>query len=139
MREWLAEVDRWLERFRDEPQPPAMFTRVLTDGWEPGEREEIAAAAGTRERETAAYVEQLRAAGVDLVRLDCKSGSCSVCVKYCGKPFSLSDETDELPPPPPMPICPACTHVLNMLTPFFMQRTGLTLEELAEEAQPFVD
>ncbi len=138
MREWLAEVDRWLERFRDEAQPPEPFARALTDGWRDGEREALAESAQTLERESAAYVEQLRASGVDLVRFDCKSGSCSVCVRYCGKAYSLAEDGD-LPPPPPMPICPACRHVLNMLTPFFMQRTGVTLDDLLDEAEPFRD
>lgn len=138
MREWLAEVDRWLERFRSEPEPPEAFARALETGWQDGEREALALAAHAKQREAAAYMEQLRAAGVDLVRFDCKSGSCSVCVRYCGKAFSLAEDA-ELPPPPPMPICPACTHVLNMLTPFFMQRTGVTMEDLIEEAEPFRD
>jgi len=138
VRDWEPEVDRWLERFRDEEDPPAQFRRALAEGWAPGEREALAIAAADRERQTAAYLAQLREAGVELVRLDCKSETCSVCVKYCGAPFSLEEDSD-LPPPPPMPICPACTHVLSMLTPFFMQRSGLSREDLADRAQPFVD
>ena len=138
MREWLADVDRWLERFRNEPQPPEAFAHAIASGWRAGEREALAEAAEAHERESAALLEQFRAAEVDLVRFDCKSGSCSVCVRYCGKAYSLAEDGD-LPPPPPVPICPACRHVLNMLTPFYMQRTGLSLADLIDEAEPFRD
>lgn len=76
---------------------------------------------------------------MDLVRLDCKAGSCGVCVKYCGKAFTLGGATEGLPEPPPLPICPACRHTLNLMTPFFMQSMGLDLDDLIAEAQPFVD
>ncbi|MGE0026002.1 MAG: hypothetical protein AB7O78_01895 [Thermoleophilia bacterium] len=76
---------------------------------------------------------------MDLVRLDCKAGSCGVCAKYCGKAYTLTGETEDLPPPPPLPICPACRHTLNLLTPFFMQSLGVDLDDLIAEAQPFVD
>jgi hypothetical protein len=73
------------------------------------------------------------------VRLDCKAGSCDVCVKYCGSAYSLTGATEGLPPPPPLPICPACRHTLNLLTPFFMQGMGLDMDDLIDSSQPFVD
>jgi hypothetical protein len=76
---------------------------------------------------------------MDLVRLDCKGGSCGVCAKYCGKAYALTGEAEGLPAPPPLPICPACRHTLNLLTPFFMQSLGMDLDDLIAEAQPFVD
>ena len=76
---------------------------------------------------------------MDLVRLDCKAGSCGVCAKYCGSAYTLTGETEGLPEPPPLPICPACRHTLNLLTPFFMQSLGMDLDDLIAEAQPFVD
>ncbi len=87
----------------------------------------------------AAYVAEIGAAGVDLVRFDCKAGSCGVCAKYCGKAYSLLGETPDLPEPPPLPICPACRHTLNLLTPFFLQSLGLDLQDLVDDAQPFED
>ena len=85
------------------------------------------------------HAAQIGGAGMDLVRFDCKSGSCGVCAKYCGKAYTLTGETEGLPPPPPLPICPACRHTLNLLTPFFMQSLGVDLDDLVAEAQPFVD
>ena len=77
--------------------------------------------------------------GMDLVRFDCKAGACGVCAKYCGKAYTLRGETPELPDPPPLPICPACRHTLNLLTPFYMQSLDIDLQDLVDEAQPFVD
>lgn len=136
-RDWVAEIDRWTERFRSVDDPPAAFARALRDGWDSGDREILAIEAAEYARTTAAYIEQLRTADVDLVRFDCRLGSCGVCVKYSGKAYSLRGDTPDLPPPPPLPICPACRHTLNMLTPFFMQRTGVEPEDLVAEAQPF--
>ena len=136
-RDWVAEIDRWTERFRTLEGPPPAFARALRDGWDDDEREILAIEAAEYARTTAAYVEQLRTAGVDLVRLDCRLGTCGVCAKYDGKAYSLLGETPDLPPPPPLPICPACRHTLNMLTPFFMQRTGVEPEDLVADAQPF--
>ena len=82
---------------------------------------------------------QIAGAGEDLVRLDCKAGSCGLCAKYCGKAYTLGGLTEGLPAPPPLPICPACRHTLNLLTPFFMQSLGMDLDDLIAEAQPFVD
>jgi hypothetical protein len=76
---------------------------------------------------------------MDLVRLDCKAGSCGVCVRYCGSAYSLTGGTEGLPGPPPLPICPACRHTLNLLTPFFMQSLGMDLDDLIAESQPFTD
>lgn len=136
-RDWEAEVDLWLERFRSVARPPEPFARALKEGWAPGEREILAIEAAEYARQTAAYLDQLREGGVDLVRFDAKVGTCDVCAPYEGCAYSLLGEADALPPPPPLPICPACRHTLNMLTPFFMQRTGVELEELAEASVPF--
>ena len=76
---------------------------------------------------------------MDLVRFDCKAGSCGECARYCGKAYTLTGETGELPPPPPLPICPACRYTLNLLTPFFMQGMGVDLDDLVAEAQPYID
>jgi hypothetical protein len=76
---------------------------------------------------------------MDLVRFDCKAGSCGVCEKYCGSAYTLTGETRGLPDPPPLPICPACRHTLNLLTPFFMESLGMDLDDMIAEAQPFVD
>jgi hypothetical protein len=138
-RDWDAEIDRWTERFRDVPDPPEPFARALREGWDPAERERLAADADAYTRQTEGFLAQVGAAGWDLVRFDAKSGSCGVCVKYVGKAYSLRGEHPELPPPPPLPICPACRHTLNLLTPFFLQSTGLDVDDLADEAQPFVD
>jgi hypothetical protein len=136
-RDWLAEIARWEARFASAERPPEPFATARREGWAPGAREILAMEAAEYARTTAAYLDQLRAAGVDLVRFDCKLGSCEVCEPYEGSAYSLRGETPELPPPPPLPICPACRHTLNMLTPFFMQRSGLELEDLAERAVPF--
>lgn len=136
-RDWLSEIDRWLERFRSLDRVPAPFERALREGWRDGERELLAIEAAEYARATAAYLDQLRAAEVELVRLDCKAGTCSACERYEGKAYSLLGETPGLPPPPPLPICPACRHTLSMLTPFFMQRGGIEIEDLVAEAEPF--
>jgi hypothetical protein len=119
--------------------PPEPFATALREGWTPEAREALAAEAERAAREHGAYLRQLAAADVDLVRFDAKRGSCEVCRKYVGKAYSLTGDTPGLPPPPPLPICPACRHTLNMLTPFFMQSLGLDLDDLVAEAQPFVD
>ena len=36
-------------------------------------------------------------------------------------------------------MCPACRHTLNLMTPFFMQSMGLSVEDLADEAVPYRD
>ena len=137
--DWQAEIDRWTERFRAVADPPPPFAAALRDGWTAEARERLAAEAEAYARSHEAYVREIRAAGVDLVRVDCRAGACGVCRKYEGKAYSLAGETPELPPPPPLPICPACRHTLNLLTPFFMQSLGLELEDLIADAQPFVD
>ena len=111
----------------------------MREGWTPEARAALAREAESYRLSHEALLEQIRGAGVDLVRLDCKAGSCGVCVKYCGKAYTLSGETRELPDPPPLPICPACRHTLNLLTPFFMQSTGLAIEDLVAQAEPYVD
>jgi hypothetical protein len=46
-------------------------------------------------------------------------------------------ETPGVPPPPPLPICPACRHTLNLLTPFYMQSTGMDTGDLVRDAVPY--
>ena len=138
-RDWDAEIDRWTERFRTVDDPPEPFASALREGWTAEARHALAREAETYRLSHEALLEQVRAAGVDLVRLDCKAGSCGVCAKYCGSAYTLSGETPELPDPPPLPICPACRHTLTLLTPCYMQSLGLDLEDRAEESQPFVD
>jgi ferredoxin len=136
-RDWQAEIDRWTERFRGVEDPPEPFATALREGWTAEAREALAAEAEAYASAQRTLLEQVGGAGMDLVRLDCRAGSCGVCARYCGKAFSLTGETEGLPPPPPMPICPACRHTLNLLTPFFMQSLGLDLEDLIDEAEPF--
>ena len=135
-RDWQAEIDRWTERFRGVEDPPEPFATALREGWTAEAREALAAEAEAYASAQRTLLEQVGGAGMDLVRLDCRAGSCGVCARYCGKAFSLTGETEGLPPPPPMPICPACRHTLNLLTPFFMQSLGLDLEDLIDEAEP---
>ena len=136
-RDWHAEIERWTEVFRDEPDPPAVFRAALAEGWEPAARERVAAAAARYEVEQEAYLDQIRAAGVDLVRLDFKEGCCSVCARWEGKAFSLAGATEGLPAPPPLPMCPACRPMLNLLTPYYMQSLGLELDDLVADALPW--
>lgn len=138
-RDWNAEIDAWTERFRDVPNPPEPFATALRDGWTDAARVTLAYDAEEYRTRHEAYLAEIAAAGVDLVRFDARSGSCGVCEKYSGKAYTLTGETEGLPPPPPLPICPACRHTLNLLTPFFMQSLGLDLEDLIADAQPFVD
>lgn len=137
LRDWDAEIDRWTELFRGIPDPPEPFARALRDGWSEGARRRLADEAEAYARAHEGYTTQMRAAGVDLVRLDCRAGSCGHCARYCGSAYTLAGETPELPAPPPLPLCPACRHILNMLTPFWMTSVGLTVEDLATEAQPY--
>ncbi len=136
-RDWDAEIDRWTERFRVIPDPPEPFANALRDGWTPEARAELAGGAQRYLERHEAYVAELRANGVDLVRLDARQGDCGACRRYAGRAFSLGGETEGLPAPPPLPICPACRHTLNMLTPFFLQSTGSSIEELIAEAEPY--
>jgi hypothetical protein len=138
-RDWDAEIDRWTERFRDRTNPPAVFADALRDGWDPAARAALAAEAEAYAIQTDGFLAQVRDAGWDLVRFDAKMGSCGTCERYVGKAYSLRGEHPELPPPPPLPICPACRHTLNLLTPFFLQSTGLDIDDLAADAQPFDD
>lgn len=138
-RDWQGEIDRWTERFRHEPDPPEPFATALREGWSEEARARLAEEAEAYTQAQRAWREEIGAAGVDLVRFDCRAGSCGVCVKYCGSAYSLTGATPELPPPPPLPICPACRHTLNLLTPFYMQGLGLEIEDLVERSQPFVD
>lgn len=137
-RDWEAELDLWTEAFRVEPAPPPVFRTALADGWRPAERTRVIAEARAYEEEQRAYLAQIRAAGVDLVRLDFKEGCCSLCAPWEGRAFSLAGETPGLPPPPPLPMCPACRPMLNLLTPYFMQSLGLELEDLVDGALPWV-
>jgi hypothetical protein len=137
--DWEREIDRWTERFRSEPDPPEPFATALREGWTPEARHRLAERAEAYASRHRAYLAEISAAGVDLVRFDCKTGSCSVCRKYEGKAYSLRGDTPGLPSPPPLPVCPACDHTLNLLTPFFLQSVGLDLDDLVADAQPFVD
>jgi hypothetical protein len=137
-RDWDAEIDRWTERFRAVEDPPEPFATALRDGWTPEARARLADEAEAYAAGHRAWLEQIGGAGVDLVRLDCKAGSCGVCARYCGSAYTLGGATAGLPDPPPLPICPACRHTLNLLTPFYMQSLGLELEDLIDAAQPFV-
>jgi hypothetical protein len=139
VRDWDAEIERWTERFRDVPNPPEPFARALREGWTQEARAQLAADAQAYTERTRGFVAQVAESGWDLVRLDAKFGSCGICEKYVGKAYSLCGEHPQLPAPPPLPICPACRHTLNLLTPFFLQSTGLDIDELAAESQPFDD
>lgn len=136
-RDWQDEIDRWTERFRGVDDPPEPFATALRQGWTPQAREALAAEAEAYASAQRSLLAQVGGAGMDLVRLDCRNGSCGVCARYCGKAYSLTGATEGLPPPPPLPICPACRHTLNLLTPFFMQSLGVELEDLIDEAEPF--
>lgn len=136
-KDWAAEIDAWTERFREVSDPPEPFATAIHEGWTTAARTQLALDAQAYMERQQAYVETLRREGMDLVRLDVKSG-CEYCMKYDGSAYSLAGETPGLPPPPPLPICPACRPVLNLLTPFFMQQSGLTLEDLVERSVPFV-
>jgi hypothetical protein len=138
-RDWDAEIDRWTERFRHVDDPPEPFATALRQGWSAEAREELRAEAAGYAARHAAWLEQISSAGIDLVRLDCKAGSCGVCARYCGSAYTLTGATEGLPPPPPLPICPACRHTLNLLTPFYMQGLGLDVEDLIADAQPYVE
>ncbi len=139
LRDWDSEIDRWTVLFADIPDPPEPFATALGDGWSAQARAELAEAAETYARRLTAYVAELQASGMDLVRLDQKQGDCGVCRRYAGKAYSLGGDTEGLPPPPPLPICPACRHTLNLLTPFFLQSMGLDVEDLVAEAEPYVE
>lgn len=119
--------------------PPEPFATALREGWTEESRARLADEAEDYTRRHRSWLGQISGAGMDLVRLDCKAGSCGVCVKYCGSAYTLTGEPEGLPDPPPLPICPACRHTLNLLTPFFMQSLGMDLDDLIAEAQPFID
>lgn len=119
--------------------PPEPFATALRDGWTSEAREALTREAADYLSRHEGWIAQIVAGGEDLVRLDCKAGSCDVCAKYCGCAYSLTGATEGLPEPPPLPICPACRHTLNLLTPFFMQGMGLDLDDLIDSSQPFVD
>jgi hypothetical protein len=138
-RDWDAEIDAWTERFRHIPNPPEPFATALRDGWTEANRVTLIRDAEDYHARHQAYLREIAAAGVDLVRFDVRPSACGVCEKYAGKAYTLTGETEGLPPPPPLPICPACRHTLNLLTPFFMQSLDLELEDLIADAQPFVD
>jgi hypothetical protein len=119
--------------------PPEPFATALREGWTDEARQALARDAAEYLQRHEGWIAQITLGGEDLVRLDCKAGSCDVCAKYCGCAYSLTGATEGLPEPPPLPICPACRHTLNLLTPFFMQGMGLDLEDLIDSSQPFVD
>jgi hypothetical protein len=138
-RDWAAEIDTWTERFRNVPNPPEPFATALRDGWTDEARAALVHEAEQYRARHQAYLSEIAAAGVDLVRFDVRPRACGVCEKYAGKAYTLTGQVEGLPPPPPLPICPACRHTLNLLTPFFMQSLGLELDDLIADAQPFVD
>ncbi len=137
-RDWDREIDRWTERFRAVPDPPEPFATALRDGWKNAARRQLADDAQVYLDRHTAYLAELAANDVDLVRFDAKRGDCGACRPYVGSAYSLVDD-DDLPPPPPLPICPACRHTLNMLTPFFLQSLGLEREDLIAAAVPYVE
>ncbi len=136
-RDWQAEIDAWTERFRHVADPPEPFATALREGWDPAVRRSLAEEAEAYATRHEAWVRQIAGAGVDLVRLDTRGDDCGACRRYAGKGYSLRGETPGLPPPPPLPICPACRHTLNLLTPFFLQSTDTTVEDLIEQAVPY--
>lgn len=136
-RDWYAEIDAWTDRFRALEDPPAEFARAIDEGWAEADRECLARDAADYHERQAGYIAELMAAGVDIVRLDQKSGNCGACARYEGCAYSLGGQTPGLPAPPPMPICPACRHTLNMVTPFFLQSLGLDVEDLVDRSVPF--
>lgn len=137
-RDWESEIDRWTERFRSIPDPPEVFAVAVREGWAPAVRAELAEQAEAYARSHEGLMDQLRGAGWDLVRFDARPADCGHCSRYAGSAYSLSGDQD-LPEPPPLPMCPACRHTLNLLTPFFMQSMGLSVEDLALEAVPYHD
>jgi len=138
-RDWQAEIDRWTERFRDVADPPEPFRTALAAGWTPEARTRLAEEAEAHARHQEGLARQMASGDWDLVRFDLRGDACGVCAKYAGKAFSLGGATPGLPPPPPVPICPACRHTLNLLTPFFLQSLGLDVDDLRDDAQPYVD
>lgn len=136
-RNWAAEIDAWTERFRGIDDPPEPFATAIREGWTTEARTTLALDAQAYMERQHAYVETLRGEDIDLVRLDVKTG-CSFCRRYDGSAYTISGKTAELTPPPPLPICPACRPVLNLLTPFFMQQSGITIDDLIERSVPFV-
>jgi len=136
--DWDAEIDRWTALFARIDDPPEPFATALREGWTDEARRALAAEAEEYRLRHEAYMAQLAASDVNLIRLDARQGDCGACRRYVGKAFSLTGATEGLPPPPPLPICPACRHTLNMLTPFFLQSTGLGVDDLIDQAEPFV-
>ena len=136
VRDWAAEIDAWTERFRGVADPPEPFATAIREGWTGEAREALAADAQAYLERQHAYLATLRDEEIDLVRLDVKAG-CEYCSRYDGSVYTISGATAELPPPPPLPICPACRPVLNLLTPFFMQQSGLTIDDAIARSLPF--
>lgn len=134
-RDWDGEIDRWTQRFRSVPHPPAPFAAAVRDGWTPAARAGLADGAREYSRRHAGLVAQLRAADWDLVRFDLNPDGCTMCAPYGGCAYSLSG--DGLPTPPPLPICPACRHTLNLLTPHYLNAIGREVSDLAAESVPY--
>ena len=72
---------------------------MLREGWSEEARAALAREAEAYRLAQEALLEQIRGAGVDLVRFDCKAGSCGVCAKHCGKADTLSVESAPRSPP----------------------------------------
>ena len=136
-RDWHAEIDAWTERFRHIPDPPPVFARAIRDGWDPAEKDALASEAAGYAARHEGWLAQIGASGWDLVRLDTRGEECGACARSSGSPSSLRADTPGVPPPPPLPICPACRHTLNLLTPFYMQSTGMDAGDLVRDAVPY--
>ncbi len=131
-RDWQAEIDRWTERFGNEPRPPAAFARALREGWTPEARARLAAQAEAHRAEVDGLLGQLEEGGCEFVRLDLADDDCSVCEPFGGRAFALGEHPD-VPTRPPMPFCPACRHRLNLLTPYFLSSLGLTMDDVTAD------
>lgn len=114
-----------------------MFAAALRDGWDAGARERLAADATEYRERLHAYLQSLREADVELVRVDLRDDGCDLCAPYDGCVYSLLGQTEGLTGPPPLPICPACRHTVNMLTPYFLQNAERSLDDMIAASVPY--